>query len=77
MKTAVSVPDEVFAQADRVARDRGWSRSQLYTRALEEFLAAQGDDPVTVALDALADEMTMDASPAVGRAVIDAGAWEW
>lgn len=77
MKTAVSVPDEVFAQADRVASQLGWSRSQFYTRALEAFLAAQGDDPVTVALDALADEMTLGASPTVGRAIIDTGAWEW
>ncbi len=77
MKTAVSVPDDVFHQADRVAHRLGWSRSQLYVTALREFLETQGDDPVTIALDSLADELAASATPAAGRSLIDAGAWEW
>ncbi len=77
MKTAVSIPDEVFREADRTADRLGWSRSQLYTRALQEFLEQQGDDPVTMALDALADELGPSASPDAGRQLIDTGAWEW
>lgn len=77
MKTAVSVPDDVFQQAERAADRLGWSRSQLYARALREFLETQDDDPVTAALDALADDLAQTASPAIGRALIDAGAWEW
>lgn len=77
MKTAISVPDDVFAQADRAAKRLGWSRSQLYTRALEDFLGAEGDDPVTTAIDALADELAPTCSPAMGRAIIDSGSWEW
>jgi len=77
MKTAVSIPDEVYRDADRAAGRLGWSRSQLYTRALQEFLEHQGDDPVTAALDALADDVETQRSPNIGRGLIDAGKWEW
>lgn len=77
MKTAISVPDEVFHEADETAERLGWSRSQLYTRALSEFLERQTPDPVTSALDALADEIGAGSSPATGRALIDSGMWEW
>lgn len=77
MKTAISIPDQVFRDAERAAERLGWSRSQLYARAVSEFLERQGDDPVTAALDALADEMNGERPPATGRSLIDAGAWEW
>lgn len=77
MKTAVSIPDEVFRDADRAAERLGWSRSYLYALALREFLDRQGPDPVTVALDALADEHDTAAPADTGRALIDRGAWEW
>jgi hypothetical protein len=28
MKTAISIPDEIFEQAERLAKTRGWSRSE-------------------------------------------------
>jgi predicted transcriptional regulator len=77
MKTAVSIPDDVFHEADRVADRLGWSRSQLYTRAVRRFLDEQGDDPVTSALDVLADELGTAGTPAAARSLIDSGAWEW
>ncbi len=77
MKTAISVPDDLFRDADRAAERLGWSRSQLYTRAVTEFLERQGDDPVTLALDALANELSREVAPAAGRALIDSGNWEW
>lgn len=77
MKTAVSIPDDVFQQADQAAERFGLTRSQLYTRAIREFLDEQDDDPVTEALNALADESDGPEPPNVGRALIDRGAWEW
>ena len=38
MKTAISVPDPVFAQADRLAKRLQMSRSELYTRAVQEYI---------------------------------------
>lgn len=53
MKTAISVPDTLFAQADALARLQGVSRSELYARAIEEYLARHRDEDVTSRLDAL------------------------
>lgn len=56
MKTAISIPDEVFAEADRLARRLNQSRSQLYSRAVREYVARHSSDDVTAALDALYTE---------------------
>ncbi len=77
MKVAVSLPEELFARADEIASRLGLNRSQLYARALEEFLRAQSGDPVTAKLDELADELDTGAGSGVGRRLIDTGAWEW
>ena len=53
MKTAISIPDEVFVEADRLALKLKQSRSQLYSRAVREYVARHSGDDVTAALDAL------------------------
>jgi predicted transcriptional regulator len=55
MKTAVSVPDDVFEGAERLARSSGRSRSDVYSAALREYVARHAPDEVTDALDAVAD----------------------
>lgn len=55
MKTAVSIPDEIFEEAERLARRTRRSRSRLFTDALKEYLARWSPDKVTAAMnDALA-----------------------
>lgn len=51
MKTAVSLPDELFAAAERAAERMGKSRSELYREALAQYLARHDDDEVTAAMD--------------------------
>jgi predicted transcriptional regulator len=51
MKTAVSLPDEVFTSAERLAKRLKISRSQLYGRALGEYVSRHAPDVVTEALD--------------------------
>lgn len=53
MKTAISIPDSLFKSADAVAERLGMSRSALYARALEAFLADQRRGAVTKRLDAV------------------------
>jgi metal-responsive CopG/Arc/MetJ family transcriptional regulator len=53
MKTAVSIPDQLFARADEMARRLGKSRSQLYQEALAEYLLRRDTDAVTEAMDAV------------------------
>ena len=56
MKTAVSIPDDVFEQAEALIRRTRVSRSRLYSRAVAEYVARHSSDRVTEAMDhALAD----------------------
>ena len=55
MKTAVSVPDEIFESAERRATQRGVTRSALCAQALEAFLNANEIDPLTEAINRVAD----------------------
>jgi hypothetical protein len=51
MKTAVSIPDEVFQGAERLARRTKKSRSQLFSDAVREYVARHAPDEVTEAMD--------------------------
>jgi len=51
MKTAVSIPDEVFRGAERLARLTKKSRSQLFSEAVREYLARHAPEEVTDAMD--------------------------
>jgi metal-responsive CopG/Arc/MetJ family transcriptional regulator len=53
MKTAVSVPDDVFERAERLARRERRSRSEVYSAALREYVARHDPDDVTAAIDAV------------------------
>lgn len=51
MKTAISIPDDLFAAADGLARELGQSRSHLYAQAVREYLARHSADSVTEAFN--------------------------
>lgn len=53
MKTAISIPDKIFGEAESVAKRLGMSRSQLYAKALSSFVENNREDSVTEALDRL------------------------
>ena len=57
MKTAISLPDDVFGEAEGLAAQLRISRSELYGRALKEFLARHAPNQVTQALDTLCDDL--------------------
>jgi predicted transcriptional regulator len=54
MKTAISLPDVVFRNADRLAKRLKMSRSELYREAVAEYVARHEPEAVTEALDAVA-----------------------
>jgi metal-responsive CopG/Arc/MetJ family transcriptional regulator len=47
MKTAISLPDDVFEQADSLALRLHVSRSQLYVMALEKFINEHRENNIT------------------------------
>lgn len=59
VKTAVSIPDAIFRAADRLARERRISRSELYATALQTYLQAADRQDVTDRLN----EIYADSEP--------------
>ena len=57
MKTAVSLPDDVFDEAEHYARRAKMNRSQLYNEALTEYLARHSPDEVTEAMNRVVDQL--------------------
>jgi metal-responsive CopG/Arc/MetJ family transcriptional regulator len=57
MKTAVSIPDDVFEGAERLARQTKKSRSRLFSDAVKEYVARHAPDDVTVAMDQVCAEL--------------------
>src|ERR1700736_571405 len=51
MKTAISIPNDLFDGAERLARRTRRSRSRLFTDALREYLARHTPDKVTESMD--------------------------
>lgn len=57
MKTAISLPDDVFRAAERLAKQARKSRSQLYADALAEYLTRHTPDEVTAAMNAVVEQV--------------------
>ena len=76
MKTAISIPDKVFRRAERLAKQRKVSRSQLYTSALVQMLEAEPKDELTRAYDsAFADDKPDPFTDKAARTVLASIEW--
>ncbi|MFN0196302.1 MAG: hypothetical protein ACKVT0_06130 [Planctomycetaceae bacterium] len=53
----MSIPDDVFEEAERLASRLQTSRSRLYARALAEFVARHDDDALTSAMNQVVDDV--------------------
>lgn len=47
MKTAISIPDDIYIQADELAKRLGVSRSELYTQAIALYLKTHSRELIT------------------------------
>lgn len=78
MKTAISVPDELFHQAERLARKTGKSRSQLYQEALAEYLLRRDLGAITEGMDRALADIDQVSDPwlsQAGRQTLDRSEW--
>ncbi|MCG3183987.1 MAG: hypothetical protein ICCCNLDF_02099 [Planctomycetes bacterium] len=69
MKVAVSIPDELFKQAERLAKKLKKSRSKLYAMAVAEYLARQREAEITESVNRALAEVDNQADPFVEAAV--------
>lgn len=79
MKTAISLPDELFEEGEEVAKRLSVSRSELYARALAEFVGRYRAGEVRESYDrAYGDEATAGSSRfrrAAARRVFESSEW--
>lgn len=68
MKTAISLPDTLYMDAEKIAESMGIPRSQLFAKALEEFIKNHKKEAITDRLNALYDSnyMQNDEIDAIG-----------
>ncbi|MEI6873534.1 MAG: ChpI protein [Spirochaetota bacterium] len=72
MKTAVSLPDALYKDAEITARNLGIPRSQLFARVLEEFIRHHQREGITEKLDAIYSAMESDKAPSQSPASLEA-----
>jgi metal-responsive CopG/Arc/MetJ family transcriptional regulator len=78
MKTAVSIPDDVFEGAERLARRTKKSRSQLFSDALKEYVARHAPEDVTDAMDRVCADLGYPADKFVSsaaRRILERSEW--
>jgi metal-responsive CopG/Arc/MetJ family transcriptional regulator len=68
MKTAVSIPDDTFERAEGWARRMRQSRSEVYSRALREYVSRHAPDEVTEAMNRACDAAKEPVEPFVAAA---------
>lgn len=68
MRTALSIPDDVFEQGERLARRLHTSRSQLYARALADFVVQHEEDKITSSMNGVILEVGSEADKFTRRA---------
>jgi metal-responsive CopG/Arc/MetJ family transcriptional regulator len=64
---AISIPEELFESAERFARGRGMSRSELYATALRHYLGEYRSEMITARLDEIYDADSVEMDPAIAR----------
>jgi metal-responsive CopG/Arc/MetJ family transcriptional regulator len=77
VKTTVSIPEEVFEEAERLAAKLQISRSELYSRALQEYVA-HAPDRLTEAMNRVVEEVGSAAdefSQRAARRVLERVEW--
>lgn len=67
MKTAISIPDPIFEQAEETAKELQMSRSELYTTALREFLNEKQSAHITERLNQVYEAESSSLDPALGH----------
>lgn len=78
MKTAISIPDDVFEAAERLGKRNRKSRSQLFSDAVREYVARHSPEEITEAMDRVCAALDGSADPFVrlaSRRVLERTEW--
>lgn len=67
MKTAISLPDSVFAEAEALAKKLGLSRSELYAKALQAYLHKYNQDLILNKLNQVYEQESSELDPVLSK----------
>jgi len=67
MKTAISLPDPVFEEAEALAEQLGLSRSELYTKALKAYLKKYNRNQILHQLNQVYPKESSELDPVMAR----------
>lgn len=67
MKTAISLPDPIFYEAETVAKKLGLSRSELYAKALKTYLKKYSDEQITARYNEIYSEEDSTLDPVLEK----------
>jgi len=65
MKTAISIPNEVYHSADQLAKRLGMSRSELYSKAVSNYINGHKNEAGTKALDQIYAKEKSEIGPVI------------
>jgi len=68
MKTAISIPDKIYRDAERLSRRLKKSRSQIYAEAVTEYVARHDPEAVTEAMNRVCESVDTRLDPAIAAA---------
>jgi metal-responsive CopG/Arc/MetJ family transcriptional regulator len=72
MKTAISIPDPLFAAAEKMAQELAISRSELYAKAVAEYLAVHSSESITARINAVMATESNELDPVLQQMQIEA-----
>lgn len=70
MKTAISIPDEVFRKAEYLAKKQGISRSEFYVQAIRAYIAERGENITELLNDVYDNKQNQSSDSVIERAAL-------
>lgn len=67
MKTAISIPDPIFEEAEGLAKRLGMSRSELYATAVAQFVDTYREEAILAALNEVYAENDSAVDPVLNQ----------
>ncbi len=78
MKTAISVPNDVFERIERYAKKKKISRSQIFSKAAEEYLDKREKEEITANLNEVYSKENSSVDPVLFKmALLSLPKEEW
>ena len=78
MKTAISLPNELFYLAEKYAEKHGLSRSELYATAVSDFIEKKKEKDITQRINEICGNIDTSLNPQIrvaGRRILSDSEW--